>query len=62
MKIKVEGKIGAERFKNAIHKLLSVSHEEMQRRLAVDPRGHVKQKLKKRKPTKASASRVSGGA
>jgi len=41
-------------------KILSVSHEEMQGRLAADPRGHTK--TKKRKPAKASASRASGGA
>jgi len=48
MKIKVEGKTESERFKNAIGKLLSVSHEEMQRRLAADPRGHVKPKKKRK--------------
>jgi hypothetical protein len=49
MKINAEGKTESERFKNVIHKLLSVSHEEMQRRLAADPRGHTKPKVKKRK-------------
>lgn len=61
MKIKVEGKTDSERFKNGIRQLLSVSHEEMQRRLAADPRGHEKPRKKKRKPAKASASRASGG-
>jgi hypothetical protein len=60
MKIKAEGKTESERFKNVIHKMLSVSHEEMQRRIAADPRGHAKPKRKKRKPAKASASRASG--
>ena len=48
MKIEVEGKTEAERFKNGIRKLLSVSSEEMKRRLAADPRGHPKSKKKKR--------------
>ena len=59
MKIKAEGKTDSERFKNVIGKILSISHEEMQRRLAADPRGHAKPKSKKRKPAKASASRAS---
>jgi hypothetical protein len=59
MKIKVEGKTESERFKNVIGKMLSVSHEEMQRRIAADPRGHANPK-KKRKPSKTSASRASG--
>jgi len=58
MKIKVEGKTESERFKNAIGKILSVSKEELDRRLAADPRGHPKKK--KRKPAKVSASRASG--
>ena len=58
MKINSEGKTEFERFDNVIGKLLAVSHEEMQRRIAADPRGHMKKK--KRKPAKASASRVSG--
>lgn len=61
MKLKVEGSTDSERFKNAVNKLLSVSHEEMQRRIAADPRGHAKPKTKKRKPAKISASRASGG-
>ena len=60
MKIKVDGQTEAERFKNAIGKILSVSHEEMQRRIAADPRGHPKPESKKRKPAKVSASRDSG--
>ena len=57
MKIKSEGKTEFERFDNSIKKLLSVSKEELDRRLAADPRGHPKKK--KRKPAKASASRAS---
>ena len=49
MKIKAKGKTEFERFDNAMKKILSVSHEEMQRRLAADPRGHPKQKKKGRK-------------
>lgn len=60
MKIRIDGKTEFERFNNAMKKILSVSHEEMQRRIAADPRG--KPKNKKRKPAKASASRASGGA
>ena len=37
----------AQRFDNAMTKLLSVSHQEMQRRLAADPRGHGKKKKRK---------------
>ena len=48
MKITVEGQTESERFKNGIKKLLSVSHEEMQRRLAADPRGHPKSEKKRR--------------
>jgi hypothetical protein len=62
MKIKATGKTESERFKNVIGKLLSISHEEMQRRIAADPRGHSKPKRKKRNPVKASASRASDGA
>lgn len=62
MKIEIEGKNESERFKNGMKKLLSVSREEMDRRLAADPRGHPKPKTKKRKPAKASASRASKGA
>lgn len=58
MKIRSEGKTGAERFDNVMKKLLSISKEEMDRRIAADPRGHPKNK--KRKPAKASASRASG--
>ncbi len=58
MKVKAEGRTEFERFDNAIKKLLSVSKEEMERRLAADPRGHPKKK--KRKPANASASRASG--
>ncbi len=61
MKIKVEGKTESERFDNAMKTILSVTKEELNRRLASDPRGHPKPK-KKRKPAKASASRASGGA
>lgn len=53
MKIKMEGKTEFERFDNAMTKILSVSHEEMQRRIAADPRGHPKPK-KKRKSVKQS--------
>jgi hypothetical protein len=48
MKIKAEGKTEFERFNNGMKKLLSVSHEEMQRRLAADPRGHAKPKRKRK--------------
>lgn len=58
MKIKTEGNDAFERFDSALKKILSVSKEEMNRRLAADPRGHPKGK--KRKPAKASASRASG--
>lgn len=60
MKIKSEGATEFDRFDKVMGKILSVSHEEMQRRLADDPRGHDKPKGKKRKPAKASASRASG--
>jgi hypothetical protein len=60
MKIKTEGDSEFERFERVMNKLLSVSHEEMQRRLATDPRGHVKSNKKKRKSAKASASRDTG--
>jgi hypothetical protein len=60
MKIKSEGHSEFERFDNVMKKLLSVSKEELDRRLAADPRGHPKAKTKKRKPAKASASRASG--
>jgi hypothetical protein len=60
VKIKSEGKTESERFDDVMKKILSVSKEEMDKRLAADPRGHAKPK-KKRKPAKASASRVSGG-
>ena len=53
MKINVQGSTDAERFKNAIGKILSVSSEDMKRRIAADPRG--KPNARKRK-TKASAS------
>jgi hypothetical protein len=59
VKIKSVGNTEFERFNNAMKKLLSVSKEELDRRLAADPRGHAKPK-KKRKPAKASASRASG--
>jgi hypothetical protein len=51
MKIKVDGKTELERFNNGMKKLLSVSKEELDRRLAADPRGHGKPTKKKRKPT-----------
>jgi hypothetical protein len=60
MKINAEGKTEFERFNNVVKKVLSVSKEEMDRRLAADPRGHEKPRRKKRKPAKASASRASG--
>jgi len=60
MKIKAEGKTDFERFNNVIGKMFSVSKEEMDRRIAADPRGHTKPKRKKRKLAKASASRASG--
>jgi len=61
VKIKSEGKTEFERFDNAMNKMLSVSKEELDRRLAADPRGHPKPKGKKRRLAKASASRVSDG-
>ena len=57
MKVRVDGKTEFDRFDNVMGKLLSVSKEEMDRRLAADPRGHSGEK-KKRKPAKASASRA----
>ena len=60
MKIKAEGKTEFERFDNVIKKMLTVSKEELDRRLAADPRGHPKPKRKKRKPAKTSVSRASG--
>jgi hypothetical protein len=60
MKINAEGKTEFERFNNVVKKVLSVSKEEMDRRLAADPRGHYKSEKKKRKTAKASASRASG--
>lgn len=60
MKIKAEGKTEFERFDNVMKKILSVSKEEMDLRLAADPRGHTKPKRKKRRPAKASTSRASG--
>ena len=62
MKLKAGGKTDFERFNNVMGKLLSVSKEEMEQRIADDPRGHTKPKQKKRKPAKVSASRASGGA
>lgn len=50
MKINAEGKNEFERFNNVVKKVLSVSKEELDRRLAADPRGHPKPKTKKRKP------------
>lgn len=58
MKIKSSGNNEFERFDNVMGKLLSVSHEEMQRRIAADPRGHGKKK--KRKSVRTSASRAAG--
>lgn len=58
MKINSEGKTEFERFDNVMKKILAVSKEELDRRIAADPRGHPKKK--KRKPAKASASRASG--
>jgi hypothetical protein len=52
MKLKAEGKTEFDRFNNVMGKLLSVSHEEMERRLAADPRGHGKPK--KKRATKAT--------
>ena len=60
MKIKAEGKTEFERFDNVMRKILSVSHEEMQRRMKADPRG--KPKKKKRKPAKVSAFRAQAAA
>jgi len=60
MKVRAEGKTEFERFDNVMKTLLSVSKDELGRRLAADPRGHPKPKKKKRKPAKASASRASG--
>jgi hypothetical protein len=48
MKVKSEGKTEFQRFDNVMSKLLSVSSDEMKRRLDADPRG--KAKKKKRKP------------
>ena len=56
MKVKAEGTTEFERFNNVVNKILSVSKEELDRRLAADPRGHSKPKSKKRKPAKTSAS------
>jgi len=47
MKIRSQGKTEFERFDNVMEKLLSVSHEEIRRRIKTDPRGHVKIKRKK---------------
>ena len=52
MKIKSEGKTEFERFDNVMKKILSVSHEEMQRRIAADPRGHPKTKKTKKRQGK----------
>jgi hypothetical protein len=48
MKINIEGETEFERFDNAMKKILSVSKDEMDRRLAADPRGHPKSKSKRR--------------
>ena len=56
MKLRVSGKIESERFDEAVRRLLAVSHEELQRRLAAEKRAK-----KKRKSAKTSAaSRASG--
>ena len=47
MKINAKGETNQERFNNVIAKLLSVSHEEMQKRIAGDPRGKPKNKKRK---------------
>jgi hypothetical protein len=57
MKIISKGKSEFERFDNAVEKLLSVSHEEMQKRIAADPRGHTKPKRKKRNSHDKNASK-----
>ena len=49
MKINIEGKTEFERFDKAVKRMLSVSREEMDRRLAADPRGHPKAKRKTKK-------------
>jgi len=59
MKITAKGKTEFERFNNVMGKLLSVSHEEMQRRLAADPRGHAKPTPKRQRKRKA-VNRKSG--
>jgi hypothetical protein len=48
MKINAEGRTESEKFKTVVKKLLSVSKEELDRRLAADPRGHPKKKPKRR--------------
>ncbi len=58
MKIRNEGKTEFERFDNAVGKLLSVSHEEMQRRIAADPRGHPKSKSKRKKIVRGNVTRA----
>lgn len=47
MKIRSDGKTEFERFDNVMKKILSVSHEEMQRRLKADPRGKAHKKSKR---------------
>lgn len=47
MKIKSDGKTEFVRFDNVIGKLLSVSGEEMKKRIAADPRGKPKRKKRK---------------
>ncbi|HEY2380289.1 MAG TPA: hypothetical protein VGK48_03805 [Terriglobia bacterium] len=49
MKINAEGKTEFERFNNVVKKILSVSKEELDRRLAADSRGHYKSEKKKSK-------------
>ena len=54
MKIEAEGRTEFSRFVNVLKKLLSVSREELQRRLDAEKEA----KNNKRKPAKTSASRV----
>ncbi len=52
MKINSEGKTEFERFDNVMKKLLSVPKEELDRRLAADPRGHPRKKQTQKKTRK----------
>lgn len=47
MKINTKGKTEFERFNNVVRKILSVSHDEVQRRIKADARGKSAQKNSK---------------